>query len=82
MAACMTPGFHSPATMRDWPRPIVATRARRAATPSQRTSGCMARKMAILRQARAAKPPKPSIMSAVMAQGPMPPLEGPRACRT
>jgi len=39
---------------------------------SQRTSGCSARKIAILRHARAAKPPKPSIMSAVMAQGPMP----------
>src|SRR6202163_1835022 len=69
ITACIRPGFHSRATMRDCRKPLTSTARKRASGWSQRTSGASFTTMASLRHASAPNPASATASNSVIAIG-------------
>ena len=69
ITACITPGFHSRATIRDWRKPLTSTARMRASGWSQRGSGASLTTIASLRQASAQNAASAAASNSVIATG-------------
>src|SRR5690349_16983768 len=69
MTACIRPGFHSRAIMRDCRKPLTSTALRRASGRSQRISGASLTTMASLRHASTPNPASATASNSVIAIG-------------
>ena len=69
ITACISPGFHSRATIRDCRKPFTSTARMRAAGWSQRGSGASLTTIASLRHASAQNAASATASSSVIATG-------------